>query len=249
MPVDVTLLIVFIVVLLASILSGVAGFGFGLISVPALLLVYDPVSVVTIGRVVAICMAAVILVDTWRHVDFRIVFALIPSSLVGTVLGVGLLRVIHADAIKLTASVIALGFAVILTRGKAGSIPATPWLTAAVGLTSGTLSTSTGLPGPPVVLLLTARGMVPAAFRGSIAAYFVVLNVSGLAALIAPGVAGRDELFLATIVSPVAVVGTWIGQRLVRRISQHAFRRFTLGLLIITATASAISALLALAGS
>lgn len=240
---DVTLLLVFGVVFVASILSGVAGFGFGLISIPALLLVYDPVSVITIGRVVAVVMAVVILADTWRHVAFATVFGLIPSSLVGTVVGVAVLNLLSAASIKLVASLVALGFAVLLIRSKVNVLPARPWLTGLVGLVSGTLSTSTGLPGPPIVLLFTARGMSAATFRGSIAAYFVVLNAGGLIALLAPGVAGRDELLLAITVSPIAMAGTWIGQRLVRRVSQPAFRRFTLGLLIVTATAGAVGAL------
>ncbi|MGI8643331.1 MAG: sulfite exporter TauE/SafE family protein [Thermomicrobiales bacterium] len=246
MALELTLLFVFLIVLIASILSGAAGFGFGLISIPALLLVYDPVTVITIGRVVAVVMAVVIMADTWRHVAFRTVVGLIPASLLGTVLGVAVLDVLSAGTIKLIASLVALLFAFILIQANTSLLPATPWLTGLVGLISGTLSTSTGLPGPPVVLLFTARGMAAPVFRGSIAAYFVVLNAGGLLALLAPGVAGREELLVAITVSPVAVLGTWIGQRLGRRVSQSAFRRFTLGLLIVTATAGAVSALLAL---
>jgi uncharacterized membrane protein YfcA len=243
---DLTLLVVLLIVLLASVLSGAASFGFGLISVPALLLVYDPVVVVTIGAVAGVFRAIVILADTWRHVAYRTVLMLTPSSVIGTVLGVALLRLLDADLIKLAASIIAIGFALVLVRSRLAIVPATPWLTVATGLLSGTLTTSVGMQGPPVVLLFTARQMTTTTFRGSIAAYFLVLNISGIISLLGRDALHQDALLIAILVSPVAVFGTWIGQRLVRRVSQATFRRFTLVLLMVTASVGAVSAVLAL---
>ena len=51
------------------------------------------------------------------------------------------------------------------------------WATTIASTASGTLATSTGLSGPPVVILFNARGLEKDRFRITIAAYFIVFRL------------------------------------------------------------------------
>src|SRR5690606_39459560 len=62
-------------------------------------------------------------------------------------------------------------FAISVLRGWRIDAVHHPFAAPLAGLASGTLSTSTGMSGPPVVLLFTTRQYDMQQFRGSITAY------------------------------------------------------------------------------
>jgi uncharacterized membrane protein YfcA len=108
------------------------------------------------------------------------------------------------------------------------------WAPSAAGFASGMLATSTGLSGPPVVMLLTARRLPVGAFRSCIAAYFIVLSVVGLALLVGGDAIDRADLVVTVLLTPTALLGTLAGNRLVRRLDAARFRKLTLVLLLST---------------
>ncbi len=116
------------------------------------------------------------------------------------------------------------------------------------GLASGTLSTSTGMSGPPVVLLFTTRQYDMQQFRGSITAYFYYVNFIGLSVLILRGIVGWEQLEIALRLLPAAIAGGFIGRRLLRYVSQSQFRTITLVMLLLTGTTGIVTALQALLG-
>lgn len=240
-----------LIILAAGAISGLAGFGFGLTSVPLLLLIYDPAAVVTVTKVLTLTTSWVLLIDHWRSIQARTIFGLLPWAIAGMAGGIAMLTLLDAAVIKLMASVVIIGFAALLLRGvprPGGTRANQPWTTAVTGLSSGLLSTSTGLSGPPVVLLLTLRGTGMHAFRTSVAAYFLILDLVGLPALLSQGVISLSDITTALAFVPAALIGRLAGMRLVRYVSPLTFRRVTLGLLLLTGAIGAIGATLALIG-
>ena len=61
------------------------------------------------------------------------------------------------------------------------------WSAPLAGLASGTLSTSTGISGPPLIFHLLARGLPPARMRDTLAAIFLSLGAIGLIPLAITG--------------------------------------------------------------
>ncbi|MDQ3045151.1 MAG: sulfite exporter TauE/SafE family protein [Chloroflexota bacterium] len=240
-----------LIILAAGAISGLAGFGFGLTSVPLLLLIYDPAAVVTVTKVLTLTTSWVLLIDQWRTIQARTLLGLLPWAIAGMVGGIAMLSLLDAAVIKLLASVVIIGFAALLLRRvprPGGTRAHQPWATAVTGLSSGLLSTSTGLSGPPVVLLFTLRGAGMHAFRTSIAAYFMTVDVIGVPALLSQGIISLADITTAVAFVPAALIGRLAGMRLVRYVSPIAFRRVTLGLLLLTGAIGAIGATLALTG-
>ena len=60
------LLMALLAALLAGAVSGLTGFGLALISVPLLLLVYDPVTAVALIAILSVFVNAVVVWDSWR---------------------------------------------------------------------------------------------------------------------------------------------------------------------------------------
>src|SRR5688572_18212759 len=149
MPVSLVLAVA--IVFAAGAISGLAGFGFALVAVPPLLLVFEPPTVVVLTKVLALATSWIVLLDSWRAIRWRTVAALLPWAMVSQFVGIAALSEFDAAGVKLLASAVVVGFAVLLLIGRAGGHPSIAdrlWATPLAGTTSGVLSTSTGLSGP-----------------------------------------------------------------------------------------------------
>ena len=186
-----TLLIALVIAGMGGVVAGLTGFGFGLFTVPLLLLLYPPATVTAMGSAAALASGWIVLLGTWRTVQVRTVGALIPGATIGVFLGTVLLRALDPAIIKLTAGAVVFLFAISLLRGWRIDAVHHPLAAPLAGLASGTLSTSAGMSGPPVVLLFTTRQYDMQQFRGSVTAYFYYVNAIGLTLLILRGIVGR----------------------------------------------------------
>jgi uncharacterized protein len=243
---SVALLVALFSALLAGAVSGLTGFGLALISVPLLLFVYEPRTVIVITAVLSVIINLAVVWDSWRDADQRIVVALLPSALVGVIVGTEVLRTVDPDYIRLGVGIVVVFSAVLLLRDVRLPGAGTRWGTVVAGSTSGALSTSTGLAGPPIVLLLASRGFPKRAFRGSSALYFLAMSLVGLAVLYIRGIFGADHVPLALALIPAAFLGKTIGTAMLKRISEGAFRVVTLGIVILTGTLGVVTAAWAL---
>ena len=243
---SVALLVALFSALLAGAVSGLTGFGLALISVPLLLFVYEPRTVIVITAVLSVIINLAVVWDSWRDADQRIVVALLPSALVGVIVGTEVLRTVDPDYIRLGVGIVVVFSALLLLRDVRLPGAGTRWGTVVAGSTSGALSTSTGLAGPPIVLLLASRGFPKRAFRGSSALYFLAMSLVGLAVLYIRGIFDADHVPLALALIPAAFLGKAIGTAMLKRISEDAFRVVTLGIVILTGTLGVVTAAWAL---
>ena len=240
------LLVALFSALLAGTVSGLTGFGLALISVPLLLFVYDPKTVVVITAVLSVIINLAVVWDSWRDADRRVVIALIPPALVGVVAGAEILRTVDPDYIRLGVGIVVVFAALLLLRDVRLPGAETRWGTVLAGSTSGALSTSTGLAGPPIVLLFASRGFPKHAFRGSSALYFLTMSLVGLVVLYFRGIFDGDHVPLALALIPAAFLGKAIGTAMLKRISERTFRVVTLGIVILTGTLGVATAAWAL---
>lgn len=229
-------------VIFAGIAYGLAGFGFVMVSVPPLLLLYPPQTAVTTGIVLSMLTGWMILPSVWREIQIGAVAALLPGALLGIALGIALLRVLAADAVKLLASLIVVIFAVLMIRGWMPRGMGSRLAPGVAGALSGVLGTMTGMNGPPVVLLFVARGYAMHAFRASLVTYFLLVNVAALSARAWTGATGWVDIQVALLLLPAAIIGTTIGRRLVSRVQIVAFRRIVLLLVLTTGLVGVASA-------
>ncbi|MDP8948792.1 MAG: sulfite exporter TauE/SafE family protein [Actinomycetota bacterium] len=240
------LLVALFSALLAGAVSGLTGFGLALISTPLLLFVFDPKTVVVITAVLSIFINLAVVWDSWRDADQRVVLALLPPAFVGIVAGVEVLRVVNPLYIRLAVGVVVVSSALLLLRDIRLPGAETRWGTVVAGSASGALSTSTGLAGPPIVLLLASRGLPKHAFRGSSALYFLVMSVVGVIVLFYRGLFDGGDVPLMLALIPAAFLGKAIGTAMLKRISERTFRLVTLGIVILTGTLGVATAAWAL---
>jgi uncharacterized protein len=237
------LIVAMMVVLAGGIISGLAGFGFTLVVSPPLLMIYEPATVTAVSISLTLVTGWIVLLGTWKRIEWRTVGGLLPGALIGVFLGAALIRRVDADYIKLLAGSVVVLFALSLTRGWNLSAIESRWAPPLAGVASGTLNTSTGMAGPPVALLFATRQYDILAFRASIIAYFYFVDAVGMAVLVHQDVVGLSELEVVVRLLPAAIAGGFVGRRLVGRFSQEQFRRVTLVMLLIAGSIGAVTAI------
>jgi uncharacterized protein len=220
--------------LLAGIVTGMTGFGLALISTPLLLFVYEPRTVIVLTAIFSIFISGAVVFDSWRDAYGRLALALLLPALAGVVVGAEILRAVDPLYIRLAVGVIVVFSALLLLRDVRLPGAGSRWGCVVAGSTSGALSTSTGLAGPPIVLLLAARGLPKHAFRGTSALYFMAMSLVGIVVLGLRGLVEGGDLRLAAVLIPAAIVGKAIGTAALKRISEGAFRKISLGIVIFT---------------
>jgi uncharacterized membrane protein YfcA len=154
--------------------------------------------------------------------------------------------VINPDYVRLGVGVIVIFSALLLVRDIRLPGAGTRWGTLVAGSTSGALSTSTGLAGPPIVLLLSSRALPKHEFRGTSALYFLPMSIVGLVVLVFRGLVEAWELPLGLLLIPAAIAGKALGTALLTHVSERMFRALTLGLVILTGTLGVMTAAWAL---
>ncbi len=240
------LLAALFIIVVASAVSGLTGFGLAVVGVPLLLVIYDPATVVVIVASMSLFVNAVIAQDSWREVELRSVLTLLPPAAVGVFLGTEVLARANPEYIRLSVGVIVVFSAGLLLREV--SLPGAGglWGTVLAGVTSGALSTSTGIGGPPIVLLFAARNLPKIRFRASNAAYFFFLSLVALATLLGRGIAQPSQFWVVAALIPASYLGKMLGTALVKRLSNDGFRKITLGVVLLTGVLGVMTALLAL---
>ena len=233
-------------VFVAGAVSGLAGFGFALVCVPLLLLVYDPATVISVNAALSIFTTVNVALDGRRDAEFKSIGLLLPFALAGIFAGVEVLQAANPEYIRIAVGVVVVVSALLLFRGVRIPGSGSRWGDAVAGGTSGLLATTVGISGPPVILLLASRGLQKRAFRANIALYFVFTSSASLVALSVRGLVRPEHLLLAALLIPGAFIGKTAGTALMSRFSETAFRSFTLILILATGTGAAISAILSL---
>jgi uncharacterized membrane protein YfcA len=211
--VTVTLVLPVVIVFLAGILTGVTGFGFSVLSVPLLLLVFQPHEVVVIALCLVPLTSAVLLLAPGLRgqVRQRTFGALTAFSVVG--LPVGILLFEHFDPLWVTGlmGLVLLAYAAYGLVG-AGTIAIRRHWVAPSGILGGILATSTGLSGPAVAMYVHGRRVSARQQTATMSAYVGAISVLGLGLLAVRGAVSGEELQHVVRLAGGAVAGTLLGR-------------------------------------
>jgi uncharacterized membrane protein YfcA len=231
-----------VIVAAAGIAQGLSGFGFSLISIPLLALVVPVKAAIVGGAMLGLVQSGLIVARDHRHVEWRSAAVLVVAALTGMPIGLLVITHVRAQPLQIVIALTVLVFTGLLWRRvrlPTDSLPAE----AGVGFTSGVLSTSTGMSGPPLVIALQARGVPPSAFRATLATVFVSGSAISLLLFWSRGLVTADALTVAGAGLPGLLAGMLVGERAFRCVDHERFRAIVLVLLVASAALALIGAL------
>jgi uncharacterized membrane protein YfcA len=223
------------IVFLAAIVRGYSGFGFSLLSITALSLVFSPAQVIPSIFMLEVAASLHMLPSIWREVHWRSLLPLILGSLIGTPIGVHALANLPQAPMTMALSAFVLAATFLLWRGfSLTSMPGAP-ATLAAGTAAGLANGAFGIGGPPVILFYFASPAGHATGRASLIAYFLITDLIGLGFLGREGLVTEQSLILTLAFLPALIAGVWLGARSFRTADPARFRNIVL--LVLTALA------------
>ena len=238
----------------AVILFGLSKGGFSGLStlgVPMLSLVVSPV------RAVAIVLPILIVQDwvsVWafrRDFSTRNLAILIPSAVIGVGIGWLLAARVSDDAVRLAIGVISILFvAYMLVRDRLGRAPIEkPSVPSGMlwGSVAGFTSFVSHAGAPPFQIYVMPQYLKPKIFAGTATMFFAALNLLKLPPYLLLGQFNRDNLFVSAKLMPIAILSTFAGVWLVRRLSPDRFYALILVLTFLIGLKLTYDAVLALA--
>ena len=234
-----------LIVLAASFLGGVTGFGYSLVATPLLLLLRFPLPFVVTVNLALACLTRISVAYRFRaDLKRRRAAGLIAGSVPGLFLGATVLTTVDESTIKVAAGLVVMAAAVLLWRAVSAPPPEPlPGAPVAAGFAGGFLGAATSLNGVAPVLLLARDKAAPRSMLADLALYFVVSNAIGLAVLLAQGALDSDALFPAFVLwLPGSLVGNWAGTVIGPRLPEIAFRRLTLAIVFLAGAVTALTA-------
>ncbi len=236
-------ILAFIAIVLAGLVASLTGFGFAIISVPLLMLFMPPKVVVPLVLMLSMVLKLMLIVETRKWIDLRRIWPLLLTGTATVPLGAYLLLLLDPEPLRILVGLVVVVSALALLSGLRWTVRNEKLNLVPLGLLSGILGGSTGMPGPPVVLFFSNQGLEKRTFRANLVLYFACTSITGVISTAAGGLITRDMLVSWAGLLPALGIGTWAGIRLARSTDQDRFRRIVLSVLILTGIMAVASGL------
>ncbi|WP_261131355.1 sulfite exporter TauE/SafE family protein [Bacillus sp. Marseille-Q3570] len=227
------IVIFILIILVASVLQTSTGFGFSILATPFLLLLFKPTEAIQFNLILSLIISCALITKIRQDIDFGILKRFVIGSAAGLPLGIIVFLSLDMTKLKLGISLIILLLTVLLifkfrmNQSKNRDL--------VVGGLSGSLTTSIGMPGPPILLYFSGTDTEKERLRGTTLAFY--LFIYSMSLLIQVVFAGTNQtVWLSSgYALPLVLIGLFLGQRLFERINQKLFRIFTYIILLFTA--------------
>ena len=228
------------VLLCAYLIRGVSGFGSALFAVPLLAHLYPLTVVVPLMASLDLIGSLLLSHHGWRgrQIDWQEIRRLLPSALLGIVLGLLLLHHAPERPLLILLGLVVIGFGLRAALGVGDDRPIGPGWAHPAGLAGGTVDALFATGGPPFVIYLAHRIRDKGRLRATLSMLFLIeggLRVAGFALL---GLLWSPQLALALLGGlPLLLLGLHLGHRIHLGISQAQLAT-AIGLLLVASGGS-----------
>ncbi|HEY1954594.1 MAG TPA: sulfite exporter TauE/SafE family protein [Polyangiaceae bacterium] len=227
----ITLEVCFVVFVATAVRSAI-GFGEALVGVPLLALLIPIKVAAPVAALVSITVAAVVMVQDWRHVEVRSALRLVLATLPGIPLGLWLLTHAPEALVKALLATIIIVFSVwAIVRPATGLVRERwAWL---FGFVSGVLGGAYGMNGPPLAIYGALRKWSPAEFRATLQGYFLPASIVGMGGYFLAGLWSSRVTRLYAVSLPFVAVAIVLGSVVNRHLDAHRFISIVYGALVV----------------
>jgi uncharacterized protein len=226
--------IAFIIILLASTIQGMTGFGAALLAGPTLTLLVEPKLVVVIVMFTGMGNLIGVVHSARKHIDlFRLAPLVLPAVL-GVPIGAYILLNVSSSITGLSIATISIMFSVALLLGYSRPFKREAIASLGFGFTSGIMSAGVGMGGPPLILFLSNQGWPKEIFRATVALHFLLIGTLAIVSYIITGVATTNRIISALTLMPASLIGFYFGNLMFSKINSFVFMKVTLIVIFIT---------------
>ena len=206
-------LVLSLIILIAAVIRGYAGFGFSAIVVAAGSLFLPTREVVPLVLLLEVIASLQMARHVWHDIDRRLVLSILAGSVLFIPLGQHLLLWVPVDSMRILAALLLLSAVVLTVLGRPIPVSNTPRGWVLVGTVSGLMNGLLAMGGMWAMILLLGSGIGAATLRASLVALFFTTDAYAIMTGLGQGLITGDILLRALWVLPALFLGVWLGSR------------------------------------
>ncbi|MDC0436136.1 sulfite exporter TauE/SafE family protein [Candidatus Pelagibacter sp.] len=224
---------VIFVVFIASIIRGFNGFGFSAICISGFSFILPAIEIVPIILALEVAISIFMVPYIWNKIDWRFVFKILLGIIIGSPIGLYLLKYLNPQTTHLSVCLLIIFFSILLMKGFSNQKINNNYGKFFTGIVSGTLNGLTTLGGMPVALFLLITNIQPAVIRGSLAALFFLTDIYAFLLSFFSGIVGMTTIYRVIPLIIILPLGVFIGNKFFVKSKEETYRKVVFYFLII----------------
>ena len=224
---------VIFIVFIASIIRGFNGFGFSAICISGFSFILPAIEIVPIILALEVVISIFMVPYIWNKIDWRFVFKILLGIIIGSPIGLYLLKYLNPQTTHLSVCLLVIFFSILLMKGFSNQKINNNYGKFFTGIVSGTLNGLTTLGGMPVALFLLITSIQPAVIRGSLAALFFLTDIYAFVLSFFSGIVDMTTIYRVIPLIIILPLGVFIGNKFFVKSKEETYRKVVFYFLII----------------
>ena len=219
-------------VFIASIIRGFNGFGFSATCISGFSFILPAIEIVPIILILEVFISIFMFPYIWNKIDWNFVFKLLIGIVIGSPIGLYLLKYLSPQTTHLYVCLIIIFFSILLMKGYSNKNINNDQSKIFIGVISGTLNGLTTLGGMPVALFLLVTSIQPAVIRGSLAALFFLTDVYAFILSFFVGIVDMTTIYRTLPLILILPIGVFFGNKFFIKSKEELYRKVVFYFLI-----------------
>ena len=211
----------------ATVLSTI-GFGIGMTTIPILLFVLEPQTVIVVVNTVSVALFILIVHQNRDELPFRRVGPWAVAGLLGVPVGVLILKDSDAGLLKIAITSVTIILTLVVAFNVRARIPSGLLVGLVVAFVVSVTLNALGIGGPIMALYMLTQNWSRNAVRGALSLYFLFVEAAGVVGYGITGLLTTERIALILIAVGPVTLGFLLATHLVRRMNDVVFRRATM---------------------
>ena len=220
-------------VFIASIIRGFNGFGFSATCISGFSFILPAIEIVPIILLLEVIISIFMVPYIWNKIDWKFVYKLLTGIIIGSPIGLYLLKYLSPQITHLSVCLIIIFFSILLMKGYSNQKINNNYTKFFTGIVSGTMNGLTTLGGMPVALLMLTTSIQPAIIRGSLAALFFLTDIYAFILSFFAGIVDMTTVYRVIPLIIILPIGVFIGNKLFVKSKEETYRKVVFYFLII----------------
>ena len=226
-----TYLFVCLIAFFAGFTQGLSGFGSVLLSLPLLAIFLNIKVVIPLAALFGLTMTIILIIQLWRHLEWKKIYPLVISALPGVPVGVLFLKKMDKEVIQLTLGIILIGYSIYSLVFKFSRRELKGAWAYLFGFLGGCLGGALSASGPPVIIYTSSQTWGKNEIKATLQGFFLFSSLIIVFFQIINGLTTMTVLGLYAVALPALILGTFTGSLLYGRIKDEDYKKVILILL------------------
>ena len=228
------LLLLQLLVVAVSAAAGIVAFGFAMAMTPFFLIFLEAGLVIEMNIVLTAVLFATVLPQVRRHVIPGTMAAMLIGGALGICPGLLILQSLPQEVLGLILTSVVIITALLAAFNRFPHFRREKAAGGVVGFVFTFINAGLALGGPIVALFALNQRWMRDQTRAMLSGFFLVTGLAIIAAHVASGRLGQQELFSALLFVPALLLGSLIASRLAGRVNEVLFRKLVVAVLLAT---------------